>query len=1689
MNFKLTLLCIFIYSVLIFSDTVYVDLRLPHTYNSYKPDTTYYSLSGNKKAYNSIQKAIDSTPTGMTVILRGGIYQQNHIRLWTSKNGTSWTPGNYNTLQSMDGEWAIIDGKNEVYNRNNINDTTRGCPLIGSGGGGQTPAIKYWKMSRIEITGGKSKFQDGAGGFGADVGPFWFTHCYIHDNKAMSGSQNPTGIGGYVWNNSIVEYCLFKSNGSSANDQNSADITILSDYNMSATGWAKTGFTFTEYTHIYKNTFRYNLFLGNSGTHIKYKGAQLLTGRNPAEGHPLDDTYKDYGDLIHHNIFMGSALVSSRIRIDFAQIYNNIFKDCGGGIGYDPGESSQYKMAIYNNTLINSGGIATPHSHYYPDSLGQNKFFEYAYNNIIQGGQAASSDGSSLSSWRTGDYPLANFDDFKISNNLFYKQKVSTNDPSATHPIFIGSTVNGPNPYYTTLRFASEFDPTSVNWLNDFPGLFLGTEGATQYITSETFALGNGKTLANLGKGGDHPYLPGVKIPVYIGATDPGDPNKSQWVYDVLSLENLKNVGPKRPPVFSKVPTPQSSALFADSVKKNFTWEVTADSKITACSLFVSLDSLKTWRLLNVVKDSFTYYWKLPDTVTTKAFLKVVALDADGLNSSAISNRFSIINQISIVKKTLVRGAINKTYIDTLLTKSGIPPCRWVITKGFLPASLALDSLTGIIAGTAYTAGKYPFTVKMADFEHHTAEDTFAIVIDSLNPNEIKITNPTIAGGPVFFADSTKHTVSWTATAYNSIALCSLYISLDSAHSWVPVTGTNGRTSQYQWAVTNTNAKICYMKVIAKDESGNTATGISTPFSIINSISIRKDSLPATVTGLYYHQQLQAVSGIPPYRWAITSGKLPDGISLDSLTGIIVGAAKLPGTYGFIVLLKDAGNHTATNTFIIGVDSIADGSILISPPRISDRGIVYADSIKKNFSWSIVSSVKIANCSLFVSLDSMKQWHIIDTVAPGVDKYLWRLPDTSVKNCFLKVKAVNDSGTSASAISLPFEIINYISIKTKILAPGIQNRYYREALLVDAGIPPFTWSIIKGSLPPGPLLDSLTGIIFGVPDSSGTFGMTVRLTDGEHHTVDAELTLTINQLILGKNLLLSTSIKNEIIAGNGVTDTFRLVNYNLKLSYDVYAGSGNEKAVKIPTSLITLSDGSKALVINIPGSAVNDTTGLRAFIVIGNDTLFDTVSIAHPVKRQINNFDNVIADSLVWTPLSVTATPEKNDIASVLSVFRKEGSEWDFDKTKFRIIQWFPSPATIDNTVQWLEGTQSNKSLFSFAPGKLFWIRTAKKTVFDFGSAVITPLDPSKPVAITLNKQQWTDFSLPFAFPIKLAAVLDATKSKLVANKVRVDDLELYAWKKENSTYKAHLVFADSVVLIDKLFGGPGTGYTIYNSGEPFQLAIPSTSTQSATLKKTNLASNNTSGFRVNFNFEGEHGGANPIIFSSSPQCAKTTFLREPPALGSSRIALVDSDTRKRYGHLFTNELPDGGIVLTFFANNRISIDEKIKASFTTVGTFPENYSIRFFNEQTNSFSPSGTPQQINLAAHDSLQFIAGIGNSTFFSKMGLSLSAHSIALDQVYQIPHSSNLLVKYSLSNLAGNIREISFELIALNGRVAKKFHTSSGFTSGENHLVIDLKSRDGKRMSSAIYFLKMTVTGNVTRNVFVKKVLTLN
>jgi hypothetical protein len=106
---------------------------------------------------------------------------------------------------------------------------------------------------------------------------------------------------------------------------------------------------------------------------------------------------------------------------------------------------------------------------------------------------------------------------------------------------------------------------------------------------------------------------------------------------------------------------------------------------------------------------------------------------------------------------------------------------------------------------------------------------------------------------------------------------------------------------------------------------------------------ITTDGLPSGIVGEPYSANLEAVGGVTPYSWQVVSGSLPDGLGLDSDTGLISGTPPVAGSWNFSVKCTDSSptpktftralNITIHNTYTLTVSSnpVLGGSVTKSP--------------------------------------------------------------------------------------------------------------------------------------------------------------------------------------------------------------------------------------------------------------------------------------------------------------------------------------------------------------------------------------------------------------------------------------------------------------------------------------------------------------------------------------------------------------------------------------------------------------------------------------------------------------------------------------------------------------------------------------------------------------------------------------
>ncbi len=84
-------------------------------------------------------------------------------------------------------------------------------------------------------------------------------------------------------------------------------------------------------------------------------------------------------------------------------------------------------------------------------------------------------------------------------------------------------------------------------------------------------------------------------------------------------------------------------------------------------------------------------------------------------------------------------------------------------------------------------------------------------------------------------------------------------------------------------------------------------------------LSVTTNSLPAGAVNSAYSVTLKAAGGLSPYTWAVTTGSLPAGLSLNSSTGTISGTPTAAGAPSFTITVTDSEKPTAKATAILSI--------------------------------------------------------------------------------------------------------------------------------------------------------------------------------------------------------------------------------------------------------------------------------------------------------------------------------------------------------------------------------------------------------------------------------------------------------------------------------------------------------------------------------------------------------------------------------------------------------------------------------------------------------------------------------------------------------------------------------------------------------------------------------------------------
>ena len=292
---------------------------------------------------------------------------------------------------------------------------------------------------------------------------------------------------------------------------------------------------------------------------------------------------------------------------------------------------------------------------------------------------------------------------------------------------------------------------------------------------------------------------------------------------------------------------------------------------------------------------------------------------------------------------TLPQAKAGEAYRSQFAATGGIPPYLWSIQAGSLPGGITLDRQTGSLTGTPSTPQLAVFQVKVTDSEEHAdiAENRITVV----GP-ELAITTVSLETGTVGSHYAQGLEASGGAPPYRwsvSSGALPAGLALDAGVGMI----------------SGTPAQHCdtLLTVQVSDSQG---AGASRELKLLvdsPGLAIVTESLPKAELGKAYEAALAADGGVIPYRWSLTGGQLPPGLTLNPATGLLSGTPSGgSGDYVLTFTVADQEGTQASRALTLSIAELSTLTVtsLNAVPSDQKVGLTWINPAGKDYAHTVV---------------------------------------------------------------------------------------------------------------------------------------------------------------------------------------------------------------------------------------------------------------------------------------------------------------------------------------------------------------------------------------------------------------------------------------------------------------------------------------------------------------------------------------------------------------------------------------------------------------------------------------------------------------------------------------------------------------------------------------------------------------
>jgi hypothetical protein len=256
--------------------------------------------------------------------------------------------------------------------------------------------------------------------------------------------------------------------------------------------------------------------------------------------------------------------------------------------------------------------------------------------------------------------------------------------------------------------------------------------------------------------------------------------------------------------------------------------------------------------------------------------------------------------------------------------------------------------------------------------------------------------------------------------------------------------------------------------------------------------------MPPAETGKPYSAWVHITGGSGPYTFSVSGGSLPPGLTLHpflgSITGIPTGTPTNNGNYPFDIEVNDSQNLPTGDSYTINVTA---------PLTISSTSPLLRGVVGSSYTQTITATGGAAPRTF--STSGLPAGLSIDP-ASGI---ISGTPTTATTAAVTFSVTVNDNGGRTFTKTFTLNIDEPLAIiTTNLNAATAGVTFTTQTLAASGGMAPLTWSITKGSLPPG-LVMTTGGVISGTPLISGGALATITIKDAYNRSVNRTFAMDV----------------------------------------------------------------------------------------------------------------------------------------------------------------------------------------------------------------------------------------------------------------------------------------------------------------------------------------------------------------------------------------------------------------------------------------------------------------------------------------------------------------------------------------------------------------------------------------------------